>query len=128
MSKARQEFLKNKSRSIITEQKHEAQNLPQSDLTLAIFEKYGLGGLHFTLNQKVYRFRFNYIRGENGEYVAYKGFYLTVQQGLNPIETTVCTINSEQELRALYKIITKISIDKHNTLMTIKKQYEDETK
>lgn len=125
MSKARQKYLKNKSRSIITEQKFKAQKNPKSELTLNIFKKYGLGDLHFILNQKVYRFRYNYIRGDNGEYIAYNGFYLTVQQGINPIETTVCTLLSEQELRALYKIITKLSIDKHNNLMTIKEKYEN---
>jgi len=126
MSKARDEYIKRKSRSIITEQKHEAQNHPQTELTLAIFKKYGLGGLHFVMSQKVYRFRYNYVRGENGEYIAYNGFFITIQQGVNPIETTVCTLTNEQELRALYKIITKMSIDKHTVLMTIKKGIEDD--
>ncbi len=127
MSEVRRKFIQQNTRSKIAEQRSIANQNPKCELTHAIFEKYGLGGLEFIMRKRVYRFRENYIRGDNGEYIAYMGFYLTVQQGLNPIETTVCVISTEQELRALYKIITKVSIDNHKDLMNIKKSYEDET-
>lgn len=127
MSDIRKKFIESKTRSKITEQRTTADNNPKSELTHAIFDKYDMGGLHFIMKQRVYRFRENYIRGDNGEYIAYNGFYLTVQSGTNPIETTVCVITTEQELRALYKIITKVSIDNHKDLMNIKRNYENET-
>lgn len=126
MSYDRKKFIESKTKSKIAEQRKTANDNPKSELTHAIFEKYGLGGLSFVMKQRVYRFRENYIRGDNGEYIAYNGFYLTIQAGLNPIETTVCVITTEQELRALYKIINKVSIDNHKDLMNIKKQYEND--
>jgi len=122
----RRKFFENKTRSKITEQRTEALKNPKAQLTHAIFEKYGLWGLHFIMKQCVYRFRENFIRGEHGEFIAYNGFYLTIQAGTNPIETTVCTLTTEQELRAIYKLITKVSIDDHNKLMDIKKKLEND--
>ena len=102
------------SKGVLAEQRRIAKENPLAELNHLIFEKYNLTKLSFIIDRRVYRFRENFIRGNNGEYSAYDGYILTVQQGINPNENTICHLQTEQELRAIYKIITKKSIDTLN--------------
>jgi len=99
------------SKGKISKSKEIALKNPMQPLNEDIFKKYGLTSKKFIKNRIVYRFHPNYIRGGNGEYMGYMGYGLYIQNNLNPIEYKFCDIINEEELRAIYKIINKTSID-----------------
>lgn len=111
--------------SKLNDQRKLALKNPYSELTQDVFSSFGMHNKKFIRNRIVYRFLENFQRGEKGEYIGYNGYIMFVQGGLDPIATAVCELTSIAEFRAIYKIITKTSIDDYKKLMKIKEDIQD---
>ena len=75
-------------------------------LTEAIIKQY-LPKLKFTKYHRTYTIRPNKRAG------IIENFQITVRSASNPHEISICVLETLVELKAIYKLITKVKIEEH---------------